>query len=203
VERRGGIVGVDQHADHRGDTLGEHPGQLESFVRSIRALVPVRASHVLPALIGAILVGQRPAGAQEVELCREAARHVEDVAGMVAVTEPDTIDDWRTRAMVPGCRVTAAGATRLPDAAVARDFYASVREAGWVRTPDPRDAPNEASLRFRRDRADCLFNFYNSSSALNTEAELSVIDAVHLGPGERVYGFLVLCTPAAAAAPRG
>lgn len=139
----------------------------------------------------------------QVELCEEAERFVREVAGMVAVTNPDTIDDWRTRAMVPGCRVTAAGATGRSETDEARRFYELLREAGWGRTPDPRDAPNEAALRFRREGADCLFNFYTSSVALNTEAELRVSDTVARRPGERLYFFLVLCTPAAPAAPRG
>jgi len=101
--------------------------------------------------------------------------------------------------------VTAAGATRRTDAVEAREFYEQIRQvdSGWERTPDPRDAPNEASLRFRRDGADCLFNYYTLASPLNTEAELSVTDAVHLDLGERIYNFLVMCTPAAPAAPRG
>ena len=143
------------------------------------------------------------ATAAQIELCADAERFVEEVVGMVAVSEPDTIDDWRTRAMVPGCRVTAAGATRRSDAVEARRFYELVRESGWARTPDPRDAPNEASLRFRRGGADCLFSYYTPASPLNTEAELQVGDALRLGPGERMFNFLVMCTPAGPAAPRG
>lgn len=146
----------------------------------------------------------RPEGAAaQVVLCEGAERFVREVMGMVAVSEPDTIDDWRTRRMVPGCRVTAAGASGLPSAEVARGFYEVIRESDWVRTPDPRDAPNEASLRYRKDGADCLFNFYDSSMSLNTEAEMTVSDAVFVGRGETLYNFLVLCTPAAPAAPRG
>lgn len=154
--------------------------------------VAVVVSVVLPAALSA-----------QVELCDDAERFVREVAGMVAVTDSDTIDDWRTRAMVPGCRVTAAGATSRSEVEEARRFYEQLRDAGWGRTPDPRDAPNEAALRFRRRGADCLFNFYTSSVALNTEAELTVSDAVVRQPGERLYFFLVLCTPAAPAAPRG
>ena len=139
----------------------------------------------------------------QVELCAEAERFVREVVGMSAVTEPDTIDDWRTKAMVPGCRVTAAGATRRTDAVEAKDFYDRVVDAGWARTPDPRDAPNEASLRFRRAGADCLFNFYTSNMSLGTDAEMMVSDAVPLRSGERLFTFLVMCTPAAPAAPRG
>lgn len=139
----------------------------------------------------------------QVELCTEAERFVREVIGMAAVSEPDTIDDWRTKAMVPGCRVTAAGATRRSESAEARDFFARIVDAGWSRTPDPRDAPNEASLRFRRAGADCLFSFYASSMSLNTDAEMMVSDAVPRRPGEDLFHFLVMCTPATAAAPRG
>ncbi len=165
--------------------------------------MPTPASRLaLPlALSAALLVPDRAVA--QVELCAEAERFVVDVIGMVAVTEPDTIDDWRTRAMVPGCRVTAAAMTRRSDVEAARDFYERLRSSGWVRTPEPRDAPNEASLRFRRDGADCLFNFYSSDTALNTEAELTVIEALERRPGQRLYNFLVMCTPAAPAAPRG
>ena len=141
-----------------------------------------------------------PASAQT-DLCLEAERFTRDVMGMQVITEPDTIDDWRTQAMVPGCRVTAAGATQSTAAEIARGFYEVLAESGWSRTPDPRDAPAEASLRYRRDGADCLFNYYDSSTSLNTDAELDVIDAVFIGQGERLFNFLVMCTPAAPAAP--
>ncbi len=146
-----------------------------------------------------------PAGAaaQVPELCVQAERFLVETMAMIAISEPDTIDDWRTKAMVPGCRVTAAGASRQPSADVVRAFYQVLEESDWVRTPDPRDAPKEASLRYRRDGADCLFNFYGQAMSLNTESEMVVSDAVHLGPGETLYNFLVLCTPAAPAAPRG
>jgi hypothetical protein len=139
----------------------------------------------------------------QVELCEGAERFVREVVGMAAVAEPDTIDDWRTRKMVPGCRVTAAGALRGSGAAEVRTFYERLRDAGWVRTPEPRDAPNEASMRFRRDGADCLFNYYDATTTLGTEAELVVSDAVPLRPGETLFNFLVMCTPEAPAAPRG
>ena len=80
---------------------------------------------------------------------------------------------------------------------------ASIIDSSPATRTEPRDAPNEASLRFRRDGADCLFNFYTPMSALNTEAEWAAADAVELRPGDRLYYFLVLCTPAAPAAPRG
>lgn len=155
-------------------------------------------------LLGVALFAFTPSPARsQVELCVEAERFVREVAGMSAVTEPDTIDDWRTKAMVPGCRVTAAGGTRRTDAVEARDFFERIVDAGWSRTPDPRDAPNEASLRYRRAGADCLFSFYSSTMSLGTDAEMMVSDAVPLQSGERLFNFLVMCTPVAAAAPRG
>lgn len=154
--------------------------------------------------LAAFTVFLTPIGAAaQVELCESAERYVREVIGMIAITEPDTIDDWRTQAMVPGCRVTAAAAARRPVRDAARAFYETILDDGWVRTPDPRDAPNEASMRFRKDGADCLFNYYDNSMSLNTDAEMTVTDAVHVGPGEAVYNFLVMCTPAMPAAPRG
>lgn len=162
----------------------------------------MRRITTIPTVALATLLISTPVAAQE-RLCEGAERFVREVMGMVAVAEPDTIDDWRTRRRVPGCRVTAAGSSSLPSADIARGFYEIITEQGWARTPDPRDAPNEASLRFRRDDADCLFNYYDSAMSLNTEAEMVVSDAVYVGRGEKLYNFLVLCTPAAPAAPRG
>ena len=166
-------------------------------------LIKAAGLNGVTVVMAAALLGIPGAAAGQVDLCLEAERFVRDVMGMVAITEPDTIDDWRTQAMVPGCRVTAAGVTSNSSSYVARGFFEIVPESGWTRTPDPRDAPNEASLRFRRDGADCLFNFYDSAMSLNTDAELMVSDSVHRGPGEQIFNFLILCTPAAPAAPRG
>lgn len=157
----------------------------------------------LLALCALATLGPKGVAAQNLDLCLEAERFVRDVMGMVSLAEADTINDWRTKAMVPGCRVTAAGATTSTSTEVARAFYEVLAESGWDRTPDPRDAPAEASLRYRRDGADCLFNFYDQATSLNTEAEMDVSDAVFLDNGERLFNFLVLCTPARAAAPRG
>ena len=157
------------------------------------------------AVLGWVAVGltvATPAAAQ-LHLCMEAERFLRDTMEMQALSEPDTIDDWRTQAMVPGCRVTAAGATRFTPTQVARGFFEVLAESGWTRTPDPQDAPNEASLRYRRLGADCLFTYYDGTSTLNTEAEFTVSDAVEIEPGERFFYFLVMCTPAAPAAERG
>ena len=121
---------------------------------------------------------------------------------MAAVIEPDTVDDWRTNAVTPGCRITAAGITRVSMRQQAASFFDDLRAAGWSRTPEPRDAPNEASLRFRKGGADCLFSFY-SGGLLGTEAEARVDDDRVPESGERRYNYLVQCVPAAEAAPRG
>jgi hypothetical protein len=140
--------------------------------------------------------------AAQVELCAEAERFVRDV-GMEALTEPDTIDDWRTGMVTPGCRVTAAGASSEATQTVARGFFEVLEASEWQRTPDPRDSPNEASLRYRRFGADCLFNYYDRTLSLGTEAEFAVMDAVSLGPGDELYHVLVRCVPVAPAIPRG
>lgn len=134
--------------------------------------------------------------AAQARLCTDAQGFLSDEIGMATVVEPDTVDDWRTGQRTAGCRVTAAGLTTraLPDEA--RVFFDRVRAAGWSRTPDPRDAPREASLRFRRADVDCLFSFY-SGGLLGTEAELRVDDARVPKSGEGRYNLLVLCVPAA------
>lgn len=142
-----------------------------------------------------LVLGAAGVGAQETEHCVQAHRHLEEVADMAAITDPDTIDDWRTGRMVPGCRVTAAGVTSLPPEELIREFYDGLRSAGWERTPDPADAPNEASLRFRKDGADCLFNYY-TDGMLFTESEEEVDNAVIPVPGQSRYNFLVMCMPA-------
>ena len=120
---------------------------------------------------------------------------------MVAHSEPDTISDWRTRRSVPGCRITAAGITTLEMDSVAGRFFDRLMAAGWTRTPDPRDAPNESSIRFRRGASDCLFNFYYAGH-LGTPADIEVSSAVVPGPGETRYNIFVMCIPAMDAALR-
>ena len=89
-----------------------------------------------------------------------------------------------------------AGIERLVNA-----FYERVRAVGWVRTPDPYDAPSEASLRFRMGKADCLFNVYGDAM-LMTDAEDRVDLARVLAPGEKRYHVYVMCLPVMPAAPR-
>ena len=171
--------------------------------RGPRGTGSVSTRAFIAAAAATITLMASPIAAQNTELCMEAERFLRDEMGMEAITEPDTIDDWRTQAMVPGCRVTAAGATRDTPTRVARGFFEVLEASVWTRTPDPQDAPNEASLRYRRLGADCLFTYYDGSSTLNTEAEFTVSDAVDMRPGDRLYYFLVMCTPAAPAAERG
>lgn len=169
-----------------------------STLRSATALfatllaAPLVAAATLPAALAA----------QPEAHCVQAHLFVAESRGMAAMTEPDTIDDWRTGTTVVGCRVTAAGVTHREARAEAVLFFGALRDAGWVRTPDPRDAPNEASLRFRHEGADCLFSFY-TGGLLGTEAEAVVTDARVPGPGEHRYFYAVQCMPARAAAPRG
>ena len=114
----------------------------------------------------------------------------------------DTLDDWRTGKRLEVCQVTAAGVRLTTIQTAARVFYERVREAGWTRTPDPRDAPNEASLRFRLGETDCLFNVYQGI-LLGTDSEIAVTSALETQPGEDVYHVLVQCMPAMEARARG
>lgn len=133
--------------------------------------------------------------------CKEAVRLLRADLHMQAIVDPDTIDDWRTGKKTPGCRVTAAGATDIGVNKEAVRFYERVRAAKWTRTPDPRDAPNEAALRFRWEQSDCLFHV-NREMLLNTEAESRVNDSVKLKAGEVPYYVFVMCVPAVPAKPR-
>lgn len=133
-------------------------------------------------------------------LCTRAAAFLRDDRRMVAEVEPDTMDDWRTHRRLAGCRVTAAGGSARPLAQEAAHFYERVRAAGWVRTPDPLDAPREGSLRFRQGDADCLFNV-NGAQLLGTDAEARVNEALRVAPGETSYQVLAVCLPALPAAP--
>ena len=134
-------------------------------------------------------------------LCVDAAAFLRTDRQMVAIVEPDTLDDWRTRQKLVGCRITAAGGTVRGVQPEAVAFYERVRAVGWVRSPDPYDAPNEGSLRFRMGKADCLFNVYGDAM-LMTDAEERADQAQSLGPGERRYHVYVMCVPALPAAPR-
>jgi hypothetical protein len=133
--------------------------------------------------------------------CQAAARFLRDERHMIVEVEVDTIDDWRTQKRVPGCRITAAGGTELGVGPEAVHFYELLRAAKWVRTPEPRDSPNEGSLRFRWEQADCLFNI-NAEALLGTDAEQRVNDRLRVPSGQTRYQMFVMCMPAMPAAPR-
>lgn len=138
----------------------------------------------------------------QVSHCSEAARFLSGDRKMVGITEPDSMDDWRTGKWQRGCRVTAAGLTEATVAQEAVRFYEHLRRAGWTRTPDPRDSPGEASLRFRKSDNDCLFNVYENA-LLMTEAERKVSIETTPSAGRSRYYVFVFCMRAQPAAPRG
>lgn len=153
--------------------------------------------HILSLLF---IVGTAPSPSDTLH-CTQAARFLRGTQRMVAEVEIDTLDDWRTGKRVAGCRVTAAGGTDIGVAREAVRVYERLRAAQWVRTPDPRDSPNEASLRFRWEQSDCLFNV-NAEAMLNTDAEMRVNAALTLTTGETRYQLFVMCMPAMPAKPR-
>lgn len=134
-------------------------------------------------------------------LCAAADQFLRTDRRMATVVEADTIDDWRTRQRLVGCRLSAAGGTTRGVQAEAVGFFERVRASGWVRTPEPRDAPNEGSLRFRHDGADCLFNVYGDAMRM-TDAEAQAGERRPLAPGEARYHVYVMCLPAMPAAAR-
>lgn len=144
---------------------------------------------------------QPPAKAPAQPLCTAADRFLRENQQLVTVVEADTMDDWRTKQRLVGCKITAAGGTRRGVQPQAVAFYEAVRAAGWVRTPDPRDAPTEASLRFRWENADCLFNVFGPPM-LNTDAEAVVNERRPLATGEVRWHVYASCLPALPAAPR-
>jgi len=168
------------------------------ILRSFETRTMRRHQHVAVrglAIAGLVLLAPGAAAAQTETYCVEAQRFLVESRGMSAVTEAATIDDWRTGRRIPGCHVTAAAITTRAAQEEAERFFEAIRAAGWTRTPDPKDSPGEASLRFRKGGADCLFSFY-ARAMLGTEAERSVSRARVPGPGEQRYHFLVMCMPA-------
>ena len=146
------------------------------------------------------ILGGAPQSADSTH-CYAAAQFLRDTQHMVAAIDSDTIDDWRTKRRLVGCRITAAGGSELGVAKEAVRLYERLRAARWTRTPDPRDAPNEASLRFRWEQSDCLFNV-NAEAMLNTVAESRVNEQLVLRSGETRYQVFVMCAQALPAAPR-
>lgn len=154
----------------------------------------------IAATLMLLALGSSPARVDSTH-CVVAAEFLRGDRRMVAAIDPDTIDDWRTQRRVLGCRITAAGGTDIGVAKEAARLYERLRASQWTRTPDPRDAPNEASLRFRWKQSDCLFNV-NVEAMLNTDTEHRVNEALVLKAGLTRYQVFVMCLPAMPAAPR-
>jgi hypothetical protein len=138
---------------------------------------------------------------QQLAHCTEAERFLAEDRRMAVKTEPDTIDDWRTGTRQAGCRITAAGLTDIGLASEVSRFYQRLQESGWTRTPDPRDAPRESSVRFRKAGSDCLFNLYEGALLL-TDAEREVSSARIPAAGQSRYGVFVFCMTALPSKPR-
>ncbi|MBL0938359.1 MAG: hypothetical protein IBJ03_05675 [Gemmatimonadaceae bacterium] len=153
------------------------------------------------AVLVSLAFAMSPAQPVNHPLCVDADAFLRGDRQMKTVVEHDTVDDWRTRKKQVGCKVTAAGGTTRGVQPEAVFFYERVRATGWVRTPDPRDAPNEGSLRFRKGDADCLFNVYGPPM-LMTDAEDTAGDQRVLKPGEVRYHVYAMCMKALPAAPR-
>ncbi len=179
---------------HRSSNCSLHGHLLAPLLAPLLALLMALLMALLLALL-LVCASTSTLAAQQVERCADAARFLAVDRGMSVVVDTQTIDDWRTRQKVRGCAVTAAGVTTIGQAQEAARFYERVRSAGWTRTPDPQDAPNEASLRFRKGNIDCLFNVYAGASLL-TESETRVSEAVVPTAGEERYGVFAMCMSA-------
>lgn len=156
----------------------------------------------IPAVALALLLRVPPALAvPDSTHCMAAAQFLREQQHMITAIDPDTIDDWRSRTRVVSCRITAAGGTDIGVQGEAVRLYERLRAAKWVRTPDPRDSPNEGSLRFRWNASDCLFNV-NREALLGTDAEGQVNERLVLKPGDTRYQVFVMCLPVLPAAPR-
>lgn len=142
-----------------------------------------------------------PVAPADTSNCIQAAKFLRGDLHMQAIVDPDTVDDWRTGKKTQGCRITAAAGTDIGVNKEAVRFYERVRAAGWKRTPDPIDAPNEAALRFRWETSDCLYHV-NREALLNTASENRVLNALKLAPGEEAYHVFVQCVPAEPAKAR-
>ena len=163
----------------------------------------LRSTGLLPIAVVALLACAATSSevrAQDVERCEALNRFLVETMEMEAETSPDTVDDWRTHRLLPGCRVTAAGsALREVPGEENEVFYLSLLAAGWTRTPDPHDRPHEAAVRLRFDGTDCFFTPYQGIR-LGTEAEMRVNTAFKTRPGEDRYNFLAQCVEALPAA---
>ena len=141
-------------------------------------------------------------GPQDLDRCRPLHRVLTETLEMAAEISGDTIDDWRTRRILPGCRVTAVGSMHREVPGEENEvFYRTLLAAGWTRTPDPYDRPNEAAAMLRLEGADCFFTPY-AGIRLGTEAEFRVNRAFATRPGETRFSYLARCVEALPAAPR-
>jgi hypothetical protein len=141
-------------------------------------------------------------GAADVARCEPLLEVMTETLEMAAEISPDTIDDWRTGRILPGCRVTAVGSMRRETPGEENEvFYYTLLGAGWERTPDPRDRPQEAAIMLRRAGTDCFFTPY-TGIRLATQAEFRVNHAFVTRPGEFRYSFLARCVEALPAVPR-
>jgi hypothetical protein len=161
---------------------------------------PIRGWPTAPLLAGLLLGCASGGEAQDLKHCEPVHRFLTEQFAMVAEVGPDTIDDWRTHKIVPGCRVTAAGGSPLGLGHQAGMLYDQLMAAGWTRTPEPRDAPDEAALRLRLAQTDCFFTPY-SGIAIGTDAERRVTMAFVPNSEDARYNMLVQCMPALPAAP--
>ncbi len=151
-------------------------------------------------LFAALLLGNIAAPVDSTH-CVAAARFMRNEQRMVAIIDTDTLDDWRTHKRLAGCRITAAGGSDVGVAKEAVRFYERLRAAKWVRTPDPRDSPNEGALRFRWEQTDCVFNI-NADALLGTDSESRVNELLTTKAGEVRYQVVAFCIPALPADPR-
>jgi hypothetical protein len=144
----------------------------------------------------------RAAGPEDLKRCEPLHRVMSETLAMSAEISPDTIDDWRTHKVLPGCRVTAVGSIHREVPGEENEvFYRTLLGEGWTRTPDPWDRPNEAALYLRFQGADCFFTPYQGIR-LATEAEFRVNNAFVTRPGEDRFSFMAQCVEAMPAAPR-
>ncbi len=143
-----------------------------------------------------------PVGPADLKRCEALHRTMTETLQMVAEISPDTVDDWRTRKILPGCRVTAVGSMHREVVGEENNvFYAALQAEGWTRTPDPYDLAGEAAVRLRLDDTDCFFTPYEGIR-LATEAEFRVNNAFTTRPGETRFSYMAQCVEAMPAAPR-
>ena len=162
-----------------------------------RTLVPCVAA----LLFGCATAPARTSAGQDLKRCDAAYRLLTEGLGMTAEISTDTVADWRTHLALPGCRITAAGSiAEAPQDEQAESFFNSVRAAGWTRTPDPRDMPNESALRFRMNDTDCFFNRY-LGIMIGSPSEFRVNGAYQSRPGDDRFNVLVQCVEALPAFP--